>query len=413
MTERYIASVDQGTTSSRCIVFDHARARRLRQPARAPPPLPAARPGSSTTRRRSGERAHGGARGARLGRADRPRPRRRSASPTSARPPCCGTARPASRCTTRSSGRTPARTGSSTSSAGDVGQRPLPRPLRAAAGHLLLRTARSAGCSTTSPACASAPRPARCSSGRWTRWLDLEPHAAATVTDVTNAGRTMLMNLDTLDWDDVLLDAHRRAARDAARRSGPRSEVYGEAHGELAGLPVAAALGDQHAALFGQTCFDARRGQVHLRHGQLPAAEHRHRAGAVDATACSPPSATRSATSPPMYALEGSIAVTGALVQWFRDKLGLIGSAPEIETLARTVDDNGGCYIVPAFSGLFAPHWRSDARGVHRRADRLHHQGPPRPRRAGGHRLADARGGRGDERRRRRRPCARSRSTAA
>ena len=81
---------------------------------------------------------------------------------------------------------------------------------------------------------------------------------------------------------------------------------------------------------------------------------------------------------PATYALEGSIAVTGALVQWFRDKLGLIGSASEIETLARTVDDNGGCYFVPAFSGLFAPHWRSDARGVIAGPDRLHLQGPPR-----------------------------------
>ncbi len=182
------------------------------------------------------------------------------------------------------------------------------------------------------------------------------------VTDVTNAGRTMLMHLETLDWDDVLLDAM-GVPRTMLPEIRPSMEVYGEAGGALAGLPVAAALGDQHAALFGQTCFapgDAKctygTGSFLLMNtGEQPV---RSANGLLTTVGY------KIGDQPATYALEGSIAVTGALVQWFRDKIGLIGSASEIETLARTVDDNGGCYFVPAFSGLFAPHWRSDARGV-------------------------------------------------
>jgi glycerol kinase len=182
------------------------------------------------------------------------------------------------------------------------------------------------------------------------------------VTDVTNAGRTMLMNLETLDWDDVLLDGM-GVPRAMLPEIRPSMEVYGEAGGALAGLPVAAALGDQHAALFGQTCFspgDAKctygTGSFLLMNtGEQPV---RSANGLLTTVGY------KIGDEPATYALEGSIAVTGALVQWFRDKIGLIGSASEIETLARTVDDNGGCYFVPAFSGLFAPHWRSDARGV-------------------------------------------------
>jgi glycerol kinase len=182
------------------------------------------------------------------------------------------------------------------------------------------------------------------------------------VTDVTNAGRTMLMNLETLDWDDVLLDAMGvpRAMLPVIR---PSMELYGEARGELAGLPVAAALGDQHAALFGQTCFDEGDAKCTYGTGSFLLMN----TGARPARSTNGLLTTvgyKIGNEPATYALEGSIAVTGALVQWFRDKVGLIGSAPEIETLARTVEDNGGCYFVPAFAGLFAPHWRSDARGV-------------------------------------------------
>ena len=182
------------------------------------------------------------------------------------------------------------------------------------------------------------------------------------LTDVTNAGRTMLMNLETLDWDDVLLDGM-GVPRAMLPEIRPSMEVYGEAGGELAGLPVAAALGDQHAALFGQTCFDPGDAKCTYGTGSF----------LLMNTGSEPARSTNGLLTtvgykigdePVTYALEGSIAVTGALVQWFRDKVGLIGSAPEIETLARSVEDNGGCYFVPAFSGLFAPHWRSDARGV-------------------------------------------------
>jgi glycerol kinase len=182
------------------------------------------------------------------------------------------------------------------------------------------------------------------------------------VTDVTNAGRTMLMNLETLDWDDVLLDAM-GVPRPMLPDIRPSMEVYGEANGTLAGLPVAAALGDQHAAMFGQTCFSSGDAKctygtgsfLLMNTGEQPVHSNNGLLTTVG---------YKIGDEPATYALEGSIAVTGALVQWFRDKLGLIGSAPEIETLARSVDDNGGCYFVPAFSGLFAPHWRSDARGV-------------------------------------------------
>jgi glycerol kinase len=182
------------------------------------------------------------------------------------------------------------------------------------------------------------------------------------LTDVTNAGRTMLMNLETLDWDDVLLDAI-GVPRAMLPEIRPSMEVYGEAGGALAGLPVAAALGDQHAALFGQTCFSP--GDAKCTYGTgsfllMNTGDEPVWSGNGLLTTVGYKIGDERAT----YALEGSIAVTGALVQWFRDKIGLIGSASEIETLARTVDNNGGCYFVPAFSGLFAPHWRSDARGV-------------------------------------------------
>jgi glycerol kinase len=182
------------------------------------------------------------------------------------------------------------------------------------------------------------------------------------LTDVTNASRTMLMSLETLDWDDALLDAM-GVPRGMLPEIRPSSEVYGEATGPLAGVPVAGALGDQQAALFGQTCFLPGEAKCTYGTGSFLLFNTGQRrvmsaSGLLTTVGC------RVGDEPPTYALEGSIAVTGALVQWFRDNITLIGSAPEIETLARTVDDNGGCYFVPAFSGLFAPHWRSDARGV-------------------------------------------------
>jgi glycerol kinase len=182
------------------------------------------------------------------------------------------------------------------------------------------------------------------------------------VTDVTNASRTMLMNLATLDWDDALLDAIGvpRAMLPEIRSS---AEIYGEARGVLGGVPVASALGDQQAALFGQTCFSPGEGKCTYGTGNfllVNTGAHAVQSGHGLLTTVG----YRVGEGPTVYALEGSIAVTGALVQWLRDNLGFFSTAAEIEALAATVADNGGCSLVPAFSGLFAPHWRPDARGV-------------------------------------------------
>ncbi len=182
------------------------------------------------------------------------------------------------------------------------------------------------------------------------------------VTDVTNASRTLLMNLHTLDWDPELLEliGIPAAMLPEIRAS---SETYGEAGDPLRGVPVASALGDQHAALVGQTCFDPGEAKCTFGTGSFLLLNTGERP-VTSSSGLLTTIAYQLGSGPPVYALEGSIAITGALVQWFRDNLGLIGSAPEIETLARTVEDNGGCYFVPAFSGLFAPYWRADARGV-------------------------------------------------
>jgi glycerol kinase len=197
----------------------------------------------------------------------------------------------------------------------------------------------------------------------WCIWnLTGGPDGGVHVTDVTNASRTMLMDLQTLDWDDSilsLLGVPRAMLPDIKASSG----VYGEARGDLAGIPVAGDLGDQQAALFGQTCFSV--GEAKNTYGTGNFLVLNTGTEAV-------PSKSGLITGlgykigdqPATYMLEGSIAITGALVQWIRDNLGMIGSAPEIEALAGTVEDNGGVYFVPAFSGLFAPYWRSDARGV-------------------------------------------------
>ena len=170
------------------------------------------------------------------------------------------------------------------------------------------------------------------------------------------------MNLETLDWDDTLLDAIGvpRAMLPAIQ---PSSKIYGEAGDSLGGVPIAAALGDQQAALFGQTCFSAGEAKCTYGTGSFLLLNTGNRP-VLSGHGLLTTVGSKIGDEPATYALEGSIAVTGALVQWFRDKVGLIGSAPEVETLARTVDDNGGIYFVPAFSGLFAPHWRGDARGV-------------------------------------------------
>jgi glycerol kinase len=182
------------------------------------------------------------------------------------------------------------------------------------------------------------------------------------VTDVSNASRTMLMNLATLDWDPDMLKVMGvpRSMLPAIKAS---SAVYGKGVGDLAGIPIAGDLGDQQAALFGQTCFSAGEAKntygtgcfMLLNTGTKPV---QSKSGLLTTLGY------KIGDQPAVYALEGSIAITGALVQWLRDNLGMIKTSPEIEELAKTVDDNGGVYFVPAFSGLFAPYWKSDARGV-------------------------------------------------
>jgi glycerol kinase len=182
------------------------------------------------------------------------------------------------------------------------------------------------------------------------------------VTDVTNASRTMLMNLKTLDWDDEILKVMGipRSMLPAIRSC---SEVYGKAVGDLAGIPIAGDLGDQQAATVGQTCFSA--GEAKNTYGtgcfmiMNTGEEIVPSKSGLLTTLC-----YKMGDAKAVYALEGSIAITGALVQWVRDNLGMISSSAEIESLANLVEDNGGVYFVPAFSGLFAPYWKSDARGA-------------------------------------------------
>ncbi|MFC4072087.1 glycerol kinase GlpK [Actinoplanes subglobosus] len=198
--------------------------------------------------------------------------------------------------------------------------------------------------------------------GTMDSWLIWNLTGGLHITDVTNASRTMLMNLSTLDWDPALLDLFGipRAMLPEIRSS---SEVYGTADAVLPGVPIAAAIGDQQAALFGQTCFEPGEakctygtgGFLLMNTGTIPV---RSSHGLITTVGY------RIGGEDPVFALEGSIAIAGSLVQWVRDGLGLIATASEIETLAGTVADNGGCYIVPAFSGLYAPYWHSEARGV-------------------------------------------------
>ncbi|MCU1546546.1 MAG: glpK [Homoserinimonas sp.] len=184
------------------------------------------------------------------------------------------------------------------------------------------------------------------------------------VTDVTNASRTMFLDLQTLTWDDDILHAF-NVPKSMLPEVRSSSEVYGTAHSSslLREVPISGILGDQQAATFGQVAFEAGDAKntygtgnflvfntgteiVRSEHGLLTTIAYKLGEGETH------------------YALEGSIAVTGSLIQWLRDNLGIIGSAAEVEALSLTVDDNGGAYFVPAFSGLFAPHWRADARGA-------------------------------------------------
>jgi glycerol kinase len=201
----------------------------------------------------------------------------------------------------------------------------------------------------------------------WVMWnLTGGVNAGVHVTDVSNASRTMLMNLETLDWDEELLGFFNipRAMLPQIRPSSDPAR-YGEvvAPSGCAGIPLTGILGDQQAAMFGQVCFAPGEAKNTYGTGNFmllnTGTELVRSKNGLLTTVC-----YQVGTDKPAYALEGSIAVTGSAVQWLRDQLGIISGAAEIEALAEGVEDNGGIYFVPAFSGLFAPYWRSDARGA-------------------------------------------------
>ncbi|RIK45624.1 MAG: glycerol kinase, partial [Chloroflexi bacterium] len=198
-------------------------------------------------------------------------------------------------------------------------------------------------------------------------WLIWNLTGGAHITDPTNASRTMLMNLETLDWDDemlALLDIPRSLLPSIRPSSDPNAYGHTLAGGPFGGrIPVCGDLGDQQAATVGQTCFDAGAAKNTYGTGCFmllnTGPEIVRSQNGLLTTVCYQLDGQR-----PVYALEGSIAMAGATVQWLRDNLRLIDHAAETESLAQSVADTGGCYLVPAFSGLFAPYWRSDARGV-------------------------------------------------
>jgi glycerol kinase len=199
----------------------------------------------------------------------------------------------------------------------------------------------------------------------WVLWnMTGGPDGGVHVTDPTNASRTLLMDLSTLAWDpDIAAEMGVPTSMLPEIRSS--SEEYGKVRerGVLAGVPISGILGDQQAATFGQACLSPGEAKNTYGTGNFvllnTGTEQVMSKNGLLTTAC-----YKIGSQDTVYALEGSIAVTGSLVQWVRDNLGMIGSAPEIEDLARSVEDNGGAYFVPAFSGLFAPYWRSDARGA-------------------------------------------------
>jgi glycerol kinase len=216
------------------------------------------------------------------------------------------------------------------------------------------------------PNVASAQRERRLRLGTVDSWLLWKLTGGAVhATDVTNASRTLLMNLDTLQWDDDLLHLF-GIPRDVLPEIRPSSHVFGHSlsSGPLRfAVPIAGILGDQQAALVGQTCFQPGQSKTTygtgnfllLNTGTSPVPNDRGLLTTV---------AYQFGSAPCVYALEGSVAVTGSAIQWLRDQLGIISSAAETEPLARSVADNGGVYFVPAFSGLYAPHWCSSARGI-------------------------------------------------
>jgi glycerol kinase len=209
------------------------------------------------------------------------------------------------------------------------------------------------------PAVAEAVKAGTARIGTIDSWILWNLSSGKFATDVTNASRTALMNLETLDWDPELL-ALFAIPRSVLADIKPTSHVYAKTSD---GVAIAALVGDQQGAMIGQTCFDVGDSKTTYGTGNFALLNTgttivRSQHGLLT-TVC-----YKFGDSPAVYALEGSVAVTGSAIQWLRDQLGVIKSSSEIEALASSVEDNGGVYFVPAFSGLFAPHWRSDARGV-------------------------------------------------
>ncbi|KRO53363.1 MAG: glycerol kinase, partial [Actinobacteria bacterium BACL2 MAG-120820-bin50] len=220
-----------------------------------------------------------------------------------------------------------------------------------------------------SPAVALAIKDGRALAGTidsWLLWnLTGGVNGGVHYTDVTNASRTLLMDLESLDWDSELLEIF-EIPRQILAEIKSSSQVYG--HSQISGplaseVPISGILGDQQAAMVGQTCFELGESKTTYGTGNFALLNTgtsivRSKHGLLT-TLC-----YKFGEDKARYALEGSVAVTGSAIQWLRDQLGIITSAPQVEELAKSVDDNGGVYFVPAFSGLFAPYWRSDARGV-------------------------------------------------
>jgi glycerol kinase len=209
------------------------------------------------------------------------------------------------------------------------------------------------------PAVAGAVNAGTARIGTIDSWILWNLSGGTFATDVTNASRTALMNLETLDWDPELL-ALFAIPRSVLADIKPTSHVYAKTSD---GVAIAALVGDQQGAMIGQTCFDVGDSKTTYGTGNFALLNTgtkivRSQHGLLT-TVC-----YKIGDSPAVYALEGSVAVTGSAIQWLRDQLGIIKSSSEIEALASSVEENGGVYFVPAFSGLFAPYWRSDARGV-------------------------------------------------
>jgi glycerol kinase len=209
------------------------------------------------------------------------------------------------------------------------------------------------------PAVAAAVKAGTARIGTMDSWILWNLSKGTFATDVTNASRTALMNLETLQWDSELL-AIFEIPREVLAEIKPTSHIFAHTPD---GVPIAALVGDQQGAMIGQACFDVGDSKTTYGTGNFALLNTgtsivRSQHGLLT-TLC-----YKFADAPAVYALEGSVAVTGAAIQWLRDQLGIIKSSSEIEALANSVSDNGGVYFVPAFSGLFAPHWRSDARGV-------------------------------------------------